>query len=931
MISRISFIVFIFIIFIAFSFAQNEKLPIDKRVKTGTLSNGIRYYIQENKKPENRCELRLVVNAGSVLENDDQRGLAHFVEHMAFNGSKNFKKNELIGYLESIGVKFGPELNAYTSFDETVYMLQVPTDKKEILSKAFVVLQDWAAGLSFDSIEVEKERGVITEEWRLGRGANMRMLDKQLPIVFKDSRYAERLTIGDIEVIKNFKHETLVNYYRDWYRPDLFAIVAVGDFNTVEIEELIRKNFESINSPVMVRERELFSVPKNKETLFAIASDKEAVNSVISVYNKQEAKPVQTIDDYREQVITTLFSGMLNMRFQELTRLPVPPFIQARCGKTNLVKTVDAFSLSAAVKEGEINLGLETLLREAERVRLHGFTKSELERMKLILLRRDEQMLAEKDKQESPKIIGKYVYHYLYNNPIMGEEDIFNIDKKLFELITVEEVNRVASGFLINENRIVMVSVPEKDSIPLPTEEGLATIIHKVSEENIEPYKDFVQNEPLVKEIKTTGKVESESKNEKLGITEWKLSNGVRVVIKKTDFQNDEISMRAFSPGGNSLVEDKDYIAAVTTNGLIEESGIGKFTRDELQKILAGKIVKLNPYVTNYFEGMNGNCSPKDLETFLQMIYLYFTEPRIDSTAFASYYNKTRTFLENASNDPQTAFQDTLTVTLGNYHFRSRPWSAKLLEEMNINISRKFYKDRFADASDFTFLFVGNIDAKTDKPMIEKYLGGLPSLKRNESWRVINIERPKGVTEKTLFKGIEQKSSIGVVFLGEMEWNRENEYKFESLIDVLNITLREVIREEKGGTYGIKVSPWTNRIPKGEYTINISWGTNPSRVEELTDALFKTIDSLVNYGPGIETLNKVKETQRRTRETKLKQNAFWTGMLYNYLIYNDNPEIILNYNNWVEGLTVNDIKESAELYLDKNHLVKIILYPEKKD
>ncbi|MHC1736450.1 MAG: M16 family metallopeptidase [Ignavibacteriaceae bacterium] len=929
--SKISILLLVFVIFIAGSFAQHGKLPIDKRVKIGTLSNGIKYYIQENKKPEKRCELRLVVNAGSVLENDDQKGLAHFVEHMAFNGSKNFRKNELIGYLESIGVKFGPELNAYTSFDETVYMLQVPTDKQEIVTKAFLVLQDWASGLSFDSVEIEKERGVITEEWRLGRGANMRMLDKQLPVIFKNSKYAERLTIGDINIIKNFEHQTLKDYYRDWYRPDLMAVVAVGDFDAVEIEKMIRENFEGIKSPKLLRVRELYTVPKNKETLFAIASDKEATNSVISIYNKHEAKPTTTIEDYKEDLITSLFSGMLNMRFQELTRLPNPPFIQARAGNTNLVKTVEAFSLAAAVKEGEIEKGLETLLREAERVRLHGFTETELARLKTILLRRDEQMLAEKDKQESSNIIGKYINNYLYDNPIMGEDDSYELNKKLFAEITLEEVNKIAAGFLTTENRVVMVSIPEKESTPLPTEEGLTSIIEKIGTEKIEPYKDFVQNQPLVKDIKSTGKIEKETGNEKLGYTEWKLSNGVRVILKRTDFKNDEIMLRAFSPGGNSLVDDKDYISAITTGGLIDESGLGKFTKDELLKLLAGKIARVTPFINSNFEGMSGNCSPRDLETFLQLIYLYFTEPRIDSIAFVSFTTKTSNYLQNLSNDPQSAFSDTLSVTLSNYHFRNRPWTPELLNEMDLNVSKNFFKERFGDASDFTFLLVGNIDPNESRGLIEKYLGTLPSLNRNESWKTIIINRPEGIVEKNITKGIEQKSSIGVVFHGEIEWSRENEYKFESLVDALNITLREVIREEKGGTYGIRVTPSISKVPKSEYTINISWGTNPGRVDELTEALFKTIDSLISYGPGTETLNKVKETQRRTRETRIKQNAFWVGMLFNYLMYKDNPELILEYNKWVDQLTTDDIKESAGYYLDKNRFIKIVLYPEKKE
>ena len=460
--------------------AQTEKLPVDPNVTIGTLKNGIRFYIMQNKKPEKRAELRLVVNAGSVLENDDQKGLAHFVEHMAFNGTKHFKKNELINYLESIGVKFGPELNAFTSFDETVYMLQVPTDSQAIMHKAFLVLEDWASGLAFDSTEIEKERGVITEEWRLGRGAQMRMLDKQLPVIFKDSKYADRLTIGDINIIKSFTHPTLTNYYKDWYHPDLMAVVAVGDFDKTEIEALIKKHFENITAPKNERKRELFPIPSQKGTQFAIASDKEAMYSSVALYYKQEPEAVKNIDDYRKTIIHQLFSSMFNERLRELTQLADPPFAYAFAGKGRMVRTADVNYLQAMVKDNGIERGLEVLLREADRVRNFGFTQTELDRHKKNLLRQIEKQKDEKDKTESSTLIWQFVSNYLSDEPIPGIENEFVLINKLLPGITVDEVNKLSNELIKTDNRVVLVNCPEKEGLKIPTEAELTAVLEKV-------------------------------------------------------------------------------------------------------------------------------------------------------------------------------------------------------------------------------------------------------------------------------------------------------------------------------------------------------------------------------------------------------------------------------------------------------------------
>lgn len=909
--------------------SQSEKLPVNPGVTLGTLKNGIRYYILQNKKPEKRAELRLVVNAGSVLENNDQKGLAHFVEHMAFNGTKHFKKNELINYLESIGVKFGPELNAYTSFDETVYMLQVPTDSQAIMQKAFLVLEDWAHGLAFDSTEIEKERGVITEEWRLGRGAQMRMLDKQLPVIFKDSKYADRLTIGDINIIKSFAHSTLTNYYKDWYRPDLMAVVAVGDFDKKEIESLIKKHFENIEAPKSERARELFPVPSQKGTQFAIASDKEAMYSSVALYYKQNSTTVTTIDDYRKTITHQLFGSMFNERLRELTQLADPPFAFAFAGKGRMVRTADVNFLQAMVKDNGIERGLEVLLREAERVRKYGFTQTELERHKKNLLRQIEKQKDEKDKTESSNLIWEFVSNYLEDEPIPGIDNEFILMNKLVPEIKLEEVNELSGELLKTDNRVVLVNVPEKEGNKIPTETSLNVVLEKVSKESVEAYKDKTLEQPLVKNLATGSPITNEVKLEKLGINNWTLANGVKVIVKPTDFKNDEITFSAFSPGGSSLIDDETFKAANNAVSILGEAGLGDFSINELQKALAGKVASVNPYIGHYSEGLNGGCSPKDAETMFQLIYLTFTSPRLDTTAFQSYKAKMKAYLENYSNEPRVAFNDTMMVTMSNYHPRMQPWSLKSLDNMDLSKSYNFYKNRFADASDFTFIFAGNIDLPSFKTFVEKYLGALPSLKRNETWKDLNVKDVDTKIEKVVKKGIEQKSTVGIAFPSPFKWSRTNEYLMESLMDVLNIRLREVVREDKGGSYGVSVYHQFYRIPAAKTTVNINFGCNPERVDELTSAVISVIDSLKNFGTTPETLAKVKETQKRQREIKLKQNKFWTGVLSNYIMNNEDPVEMLEYDSWVEKLTNEDIKTYANKYLDANRSVKVVLLPEK--
>ncbi len=906
----------------------NSPLPVDPNVTVGELPNGLRYYIRENREPQERAELRLVVNAGSVLEDEDQLGLAHFVEHMAFNGTVNFQKQELVDYLERIGMRFGADVNAYTSFDETVYILTVPTDSAEIVETGFQILEDWAHGLSFDHEEIDKERGVVIEEWRLGRGAGARMLDEQLPILLKDSHYAERLPIGEKEILETFDYEVPKRFYRDWYRPDLMAVVAVGDFDAADIRRSIEQHFAGIPAASNPRERVQYPVPDHDETLFAIASDEEATFSSVSVYWKQGPSDEGTVAAYRQSIVESLFNQMLNSRLFELTQEADPPFLGASSGQGRLIGSKEFYILGAGVKDNGVERGLEVLLLEGERVARYGFTESELEREKAELLRAMEHAFAEREKTNSSAYASEYVRSFLWDEPIPGIAVEFELHKKLVPEIALDAVNRLANEWIVDRNRVVLAGVPEKEGVEIPTESGLAGIFAAVVDAEIEPYEDVVVDAPLVASAPVPGDIVGEELLEDLDVLRWTLSNGVRVVLKSTDFKDDEIVFQGLSPGGTSLASDEDYVAASTAAALVSQSGVGEFDLIQLQKALAGTRVRVSPGITSLLEGFTGRASPDDVETMFQLIYLYFTAPRRDEQAFLSFTSRIQAFLANRNADPQAAFQDTLSVTLSQHSFRSRPPSPEVYEEMNLDVSLDFYKNRFADAGDFTFVFVGSFDPAELKPLVRTYLASLPSSGRDENWRDLGIEPPAGVIERVVYKGIEPKSQTRVVFTGPFEWTRENRHAIRALNDVMRIRLREVLREDMGGTYGVSVSGGGRRDPRPRYNFSIGFGSDPERLEELVSAVFVEIDRLKTSGPTEEEVAKVKETMRRSRETNLRDNDYWLGQLLAAERYGLDPNNILNYEELIDALTGEMVREAANKYLRTDNYVRVSLYPE---
>jgi len=906
-------------------------LPIDSDVVKGVLDNGLTYLIRENSRPEKRAELRLVINAGSILEDQDQQGLAHFVEHMAFNGTAHFPKLEIVNFLESIGMNFGADVNAYTSFDETVYMLQVPTDSAEVVHKAFQILGDWAHRVSFESEEIEKERGVVIDEWRTGRGARARMRDKQLPVLLKDSRYAERLPIGKKALLDTFQHVSLRRFYQDWYRPDLMSVIAVGDFEADSIQALIQETFGAIPKVELARDRKSYTIPDHDETLFAIATDPEATGTSVSIYFMQDVASQGTREDYRQMLVRSMFNSMLNQRLRELTKQPNPPFLGAGSSQGDLVRTKAAYLLGAGVQDGGIERGLEAVLTEALRVQRHGFTAPELERLKVSMLRGIEQAYLERDKTRSGRFASEYVRHVLTGEVIPGIAYEYQLYNELVPTIQVEEINALVDEWITDTNRVVLVNAPEKENVSVPSEEDLLAAIDAVQEKEIEPYAETVSDEPLVPVMPKPGRVVTEHHIDTLNVTEWVLSNGVRVVMKPTDFKNDEVLFTSFSPGGHSLVEDEDYVAAITASSVMSESGLGAFNQIELGKKLAGKVVRVSAGIGTRTESVTGSASPQDLETMFQLIFLKFMAPRADSSAFIAYQDRIRGMLQNRNLSPESAFYDTISVTMSQNDFRSRPWKVEMLDEMDLGKSLQIYKDRFADASDFTFVFVGNFEPVQIKPLVETYLGSLPALIRNETWGDVASVPPTGVIEKTVRRGQEPKSQTYIQFTGEFDWkDRLHRYRFDAMVDVLRIKLREVLREDEGGTYGVGVRGSHWQYPKPRYSITVNFGCDPERLEELTGLVFAQIDSLKQGGLDLSYVEKVTESDLRRRETNYKENGYWRGALRSAYEDNRDPLDILTYDDEViRKLKVEDIAVAAKEYFNMKNYARFVLLPEE--
>ncbi len=910
-------------------YALDQAIPVDPRITVGRLSNGLRYWIRENREPKNRAELRLVVRAGSVLEDEDQRGLAHVVEHLAFNGTTHFPKQKLVDFMESIGMRFGSDLNAFTGFDDTTYMLQIPTDSAPTVDNAFLILEDWAHNVTFDPKAIDKERGIIVEEWRLGQGADARIRDKQIPILLQGSRYAERLPDGKKEVIETFAYDTLKRFYRTWYRPDLMAVIAVGDFDRARIEELVKEHFGPLPVPADAVPRPDYPVPDHDGTLFAIAADKEASQSIVAVYHKLPAADQSTVGSYRRMLVERLFNDMLNDRLTEIAQKPDPPFLGAVSSRGRFVGSKDVYVLSALVGDGGIPRGLRAIYTEGERVARFGFTATELERRKSTALRYFEQALVEKETEDSSAYAEEFTRAFLEGEPTPGIQYEYDLHKLLMPGISLDEVNSLAREWMTDRNRVVMASLPEKPAVPVPTEAGLKAVLEEVKSETLSAYVDTTTDAPLVPVEPQPGTIAARREIPEVGVTEWTLSNGARVVLKPTKFKEDEILFRATSAGGVSLAGDRDLIPANTADQVIPAGGLGAFSAVDLEKKLAGKSVTIRPSIGELDEGLSASGSAKDAETLFQLVYLTFTAPRPDPVVFDVLKSQIKTYLENRTKSPETVFSDTLRTTLQRDQPRFRPMTVDEIPQMDLEKSLAFYRDRFADASDFTFILVGNLDMAVIEPLVTRYLASLPSLHRQESWKDWRVPPPEGVVKRVVEKGVEPKSLTAIVFSGPFKDNPANEINIRAAAQVLETRLRKLLREKLSGTYDVSVRPSYDKIPREEFRVSIDLGTDPARMDEMSQAIFSEIKKLKKIGPTVKEVDEDRLAESRDYETASRENGWWLSRLTDSYELGENPAAIIRFPESLKLLTRGSVQSAAKTYFNTKRYVQVTLYPEK--
>ena len=908
---------------------QMPPIPTDPNVRIGKLENGLTYYIRHNELPEDRADFYIAQKVGSILEEENQRGLAHFLEHMCFNGTTNFPGKGIINWLETIGVRFGENLNAYTSIDETVYNINnVPVMRDGIVDSCLLILHDWANDLTLAEAEIDNERGVIHEEWRTGQGAMMRMYEQALPKAFEGSKYGHRLPIGIIEVIDNFPYQALRDYYETWYRPDQQGIVVVGDIDVDKVEAKIKELFSPIQMPANAPERKYEQVPDNKEPIITIAKDKEQPSTMIYIWHKHPATPNEAkgnIGYLVQNYMFSMISSMMHARLEELRQSANPPFIQAASGDSDflLAKTTEAFVGMAVSKDDGIPTALSTLVREIERARKFGFTASEYARAKADYLLMLESAYKERDKMKNNQYVQEYIRHFIDNEPIPGIETEYALMNQLAPNIPVEAINSILPQLIKDENIVINIFGPDKEGMVYPTEAEILDILNKTKAEEITAYVDKVSDEPLMKEAPKAGKI-VKAEEGPFGSTALTLSNGVRVVLKTTDFKADEIRMRAFSPGGTSVFGTKEALQLKMLNSVAGLGGLGNFSNVDLEKVLAGKKATIGASVSGLSEGLNGSCSPKDLETLLQLTYLSFTAPRMDEEAFESFKQRTKASLANQEANPMTALTDTLQMEMYGDHPLAGRVKAEMIDQLDYNRIMEMYKDRFKEAGDFTFLFVGNINLEEAKPLIETYLGGLPTINRKENYQDIQLNIRKG-THKNLFeKQMETpKATVLNIISGNYEYNLKNDLLMTMLSQTMSMVYLETVREKEGASYGVSAFGQLSRGIKDEALFQIYFDTDPAKREKMEQIVMSELQKVAQEGPRPEHLAKVKEFLLKKHIEDAKENSYWLGQLNNYYWYK--TDMNTNYEKLVNDLTVEDVKNFTKALLDQGNIIEITM------
>ncbi|WP_380935284.1 M16 family metallopeptidase [Sphingobacterium bambusae] len=904
-------------------------LPFDNEVKTGKLSNGFQYYIRRNVEPKDRVTMYLATKVGSILETEEQVGLAHFLEHMNFNGLKHFPKNELVNYLQKAGVRFGSDLNAYTGFDQTVYQLPIPSDDPELLKNGLQVMRDWAQDALLNEEEIDKERGIVLEEMRGGRGASQRMRDKYLPVMLNNSRYSNRLPIGTEANIKGFPYASLRSFHKDWYRPDLQAIIIVGDIDVSAMESEIKRLFSDLKAPATAPKREEYQVPLLNANQFIAVTDPEMTYTVGQLTIKHKEQKVKTVRDLRSNLLKSVYNDMLNARLGELAQSANPPFIQASVGIGGFIGGLDAYNAVFVAKPGSFEMGFKALARELERVERHGFTDSEFQRAITTIRKGTEMAYVERDKKKSDSYVNSYLNHYLEDSPALSNEDSYNLYKQLLPTLTLHEVNQLGKQYYVDNNRDMIIMAPENEKANLPDEQQVKTWFKDIEGEQIATYDDKVSDLPMLAKEPVAGSISASKDIAAVASKELTLSNGVRVVLKPTTFKNDEILISAYSPGGTSLYADSDYFTASQAADLVNSSGIGQLNTIELQKYLTGKNLNISPYISERAEGISGHSDKEGLKTAFEMIYGYFTAPRIEDDAFQSTISKTLSMIANRASNPNFVFSQAVMQSLYNGNIRRTPISEDDVKKIDQARALEIYKNRFADASDFTFTIVGSFTEEEIKPYLEQYLAALPASNRKEEAKDLGIYEPKKGFEKVVHKGQEQKATAVLSFYGDYSYNEQENLNMDALESVLTIKLLERLREEESGVYGTAARASTSKYPKNRFSFTVSFGTAVDKYQALIASTLDEINKVKKAGPLEEDLAKFKIEQRRQLELSLKENRFWMSQLSGAYQRNEDPSYITHYLDALDKISVSSVKAVANKYLKEEQLFKFILLPDE--
>lgn len=907
--------------------AQQKLLPVDSHVRIGKLANGFTYYIRHNEEPKKRVVFYLANKVGSVLENDDQRGLAHFIEHMSFNGTKNFPRNELVNYLQKSGVRFGADLNAYTNFDETVYQLPLPADNSEVLKNGIQIMRDWAQDALLDPAGIDKERGVVLEEKRLGKGAQERMQRLYWPMLLNNSRYAVRIPIGVDTVLTNFKPRTIKRFYQDWYRPDLQALIVVGDINVDQMEKTIKEKFSDLKNPKQEKVRTNHIVPLSGRNQFIAVTDPEMSATVAEILIKLPGLKLRTIAEYRQSIIRRLYNSMLGQRLAELSRKPSPHFIQIGANVGSFFGGIDCFNASLVSKPGELENGLKAVWRETERARKFGFTPTELERAKKDYQNQFESMLKEKGKTNSENYVKEYLDHFLHGTAAPGIDYEYQLVKTDLPSITLNDVNALAKAAIKNIDRDILVMAPEKDKASLPNQSMVNAWLMEVQAEVLNPYVDQINTQGLLTSQPIPGKITEEILDTALNITTIRLSNGVKIFLKPTTYKDNEILFNSFSTGGTSLYSNAEFQSAANA-AMIAGFGVGNYNPSQLDQFLSGKRLSVNPYIGERTQGIIGSSEPKDIVTAFQLIYAYYTQPRKDTALFHSSIERFKASLVNRNNDPQNLFRDTVSAILGNYNVRrTGPTSAKL-DQINMDRAYQIYLERFADASGLSFTLVGRIDIPTIKPLLEKYIGALPNIGKHEQAKDLGIHIPSGKISKTVYKGFEQKATVDLVWSGVYNYSPANNISLDALKECLEIRLLERLREDESGVYSPAVFAQIIKYPQNRFAFIVQFGCAPQNVDKLIASTLDEVNKLKINGPSQVNIAKWRAESQRGRETEVQTNQWWLDYLNKQLQNKENLSELNDYPAQLEKVTQDDLKKDALQYLSGDNYIRLVLLPE---